>query len=290
MGGNGVRISLCCAMLALSAACVVHQRQLKSSALDFLYPEGSEAVPPADVTLRLPLRVGLAFAPPVNPGGDAFSEEQKLALLERIADDFRGREAIRQVDVIPTSYLKPGGSWENLEQLVSAFGLDVMVLISYDQFQFSESGRSSWAYWTLIGAYVVKGEKNETRTVMDAVVYDSPSRAMLFHATGQDSDKGRATPVDVNRSLRDESAESFQRATDDLVLNLNLALDRFIDQAASGTVRGEGTPAVAMLDESGRPVIVGEGGAGAVGPVELALAMLLLLPAVGSRCRRRPQS
>lgn len=285
-------IALCCAALLLGSACVVHQRQLKSSALDYLYPEGSEAIPPADVTLELPLRVGLAFAPAVGLGSGAFPEDRKLALLERIAGDFREREAIRQVEVIPTSYLKPGGGFENLEQLVSAFGIDLIALISYDQFQFSESGRSSWAYWTLIGAYVVKGERNETRTVMDAVIYDIPSRAMLFHATGQDSDKGRATPVDVSRELRQESAEGFQRATEDLVVNLNTALDAFIEQAASGTVRGEGTPAIAMVDESGQPVTIGEGGfgAGALGAVELLVGLLLLAPLVGSRCRhgRRP--
>ena len=276
--------ALCCAALLLGASCAVHQRQLKSSALDFLYPEGSEAMPPTDVTLELPLRVGLAFAPPVNLGAEAFTEDQKLALLERIAADFRDREAIRRVEVIPTSYLQSGGSFENLEQLVSAFGIDVVALISYDQFQFSESSRSSWAYWTLIGAYVVKGEKNETRTVMDAVIYDIPSRAMLFHATGQDSDKGRATPVDVSKSLRDESEESFRRATDDLVANLNVALDGFIEQAASGTVRGEGTPALAMVDENGQPVQIG--GAGSFGAVGLVAGMLLLLPLLGARRRR----
>jgi len=280
-----LRVALCCAALLLAVACAVQQRQLKSSALDFLYPEGSEAIPPTSVTLKLPLRVGLAFAPPVNLGAEAFTEDQKLDLLERIAGDFRQREAIRQVEVIPTSYLQSGGGFANLEQLVSAFGIDVIALISYDQFQFSESSRSSWAYWTLIGAYVVKGEKNETRTVMDAVIYDIPSRAMLFHATGQDSDKGRATPVDVNKSLRRESAEGFQRATEDLVANLNEALDRFIEQAASGTVRGEGTPAIAMVDQNGQPVPVG--GAGSFGAAGLVAGLLLLLPALGTRCRRR---
>lgn len=278
-------VALFCAALLLGSACVVHQRQLKSSALDFLYPEGSEAIPPTDVTLELPLRVGLAFAPALNLGAEAFTEDRKLDLLERIAGDFRDREAIRRVEVIPTSYLQSGGSFENLDQLVSAFGIDVIALISYDQFQFSESGRSSWAYWTLIGAYVVKGEKNETRTVMDAVIYDIPSRAMLFHATGQDSDRGRATPVDVSKSLREESAEGFRRATEDLVANLNTALDEFIEQAASGTVRGEGTPAIAMVDEDGNPVTIG-GGAGSLGAVDLLAGALLLLPLLGARRRR----
>jgi rhombotail lipoprotein len=171
---------------------------------------------------------------------------------------------------------------------VSAFGIDVMVLVSFDQFQFSETGKSSWAYWTLIGAYVVKGERNETRTMMDAVVYDIPSRAMLFHASGESSQAGRSTPVDQQKKMRQASEASFASATDDLIVNLDVALDQFAEQAASGTIRGEGTPAIAMVDEQGRPVQVGGGGGGfgggALGGMELAIVAILLLAAR----RRRP--
>ena len=50
-------------LLIFFAACAVHKTELKSNALDFLYPKGSEAVPPTDVQLKLPVRVGIAFAP-----------------------------------------------------------------------------------------------------------------------------------------------------------------------------------------------------------------------------------
>ena len=43
-------------------------------------------------------------------------------------------------------------------------------------------------------------------------------------------------------------------ATADLIADLNRALDEFAQQAASGTIRGEGTPAIAMVDENGQPV------------------------------------
>jgi rhombotail lipoprotein len=278
---------ICCIALLCCASCVVQQRQIKSSALDFLYPDGSEAIPPTDVNLTIPIRVGLGFAPAgASPYGGAFDEIQKQALLERVAEAFDNRDYIRFVEVVPGSYLETGGGFENLDKLVSAFGIDVMALISYDQFQFSETGKSSWAYWTLIGAYVVKGEKNETRTMMDAVVYDIPSRAMLFHASGQSSQTGRSTPVDQPMKLRQDSEASFASAIDDLIANLDTALDSFAEQAASGTIRGEGTPAIAMVDEAGQPVNVGGGGfgGGAIGGVELMLVAMLLLAAR----RRRP--
>lgn len=277
--------AICCLASLFSAACVVQQRQIKSSALDFLYPEGSEELPARDVNLTLPLRVGLGFAPTEMRSGDTFSETQKQALLERVAEEFRNRDYIRFVEVIPGSYLGPRGGFENLDKLVSAFGIDLMVLISYDQFQFSETGRSSWAYWTLIGAYVVKGEKNETRTMMDAVVYDIPSRAMLFHASGQSSTAGRATPVDLQRALRLDSEKGFEIAIDDLIANLDAALDRFAEQAASGTIRGEGTPAIAMVDRQGQPVQL-DGGAGALDGAEILIVFILLLPALAARLRR----
>jgi len=256
------------------AACVPQQRQIKSNALDFLYPSGREAAPATDVRLTLPVRVGLAFAPSTAGAMDTFTETQKQQLLSRGIDAFRDRAGIGSVQAIPSSFLEPGGGFANLDRIASAFGIDLAVLISYDQFQFSETGRSSWAYWTLIGAYVVKGEKNETRTMMDAVVYDIPSRALLFNASGQNSVRGKSTPVDASRVLRERSEDSFRLATDDLIANLDTALDAFEDQAATGTVRGAGTPAIAMKDAQGRTVTPGQGGggAGSLGPFALILA------------------
>jgi rhombotail lipoprotein len=236
--------------------------------------------------------VGLAFAPSGSlqaPG--TFSEVQRQALLTRIAEAFKAKEGIGSVDVIPTTHLTSGGSFTELDRLKAAFGIDLAALVSYDQFQFSESGRSSWAYWTLVGAYVVEGEKNDTETLMDAVIYDIASRAMLFHATGQSRVKGSSTPVDRERELKKNSEESFSTATDDLIANLDRALAGFIEQAAAGTVRGAGTPAIAMYDASGRKIGQGEaGGAGALGGGELAaVAALALLAFGGMRGRARPR-
>jgi len=274
----------------LLAACVPQQRQIKSSALDYLYPSGRQAEPASDVRLQLPVRVGFAFAPSPAGGADAFTETQRQALLTRVIDAFRDREGIGSVQAIPSSFLEPRGGFANLDRIATALGVDVAVLISYDQFQFSETGRSSWAYWTLIGAYVVKGEKNETRTMMDAVVYDIPSRALLFNASGSNSIRGKSTPVDAAKVLRQRSEESFRLATDDLIANLDTALGAFEQQAAAGTVRGRGTPAIAMVDSEGRPVTPGqaaEGGAGSIGPLGLVLIGALALGRLA--CRRDPQ-
>jgi rhombotail lipoprotein len=275
-------------LLVLSAACVVHKQPLRSNALDFLYPEGTEAAPPADVELKLPVRVGIAFAPPQNTTRDTFTETQKQALLTRIAESFRDREGIASVEAIPSSFLTPKGGFENVDRLVPAFGVDLIAIVSYDQFQFSESGRSSWAYWTLIGAYVVKGEQNETRTIMNTIVYDIPSRAMLFNASGQSNIEGKSLPVQVEKALRERSEQGFEAATDDLIANLKTALDAFQVQAATGTVRGPGTPAVAMVDSSGQPVRSGGGGgAGSLALGEVFAALLLVSLAMLAKRTRK---
>jgi len=275
-------------VLALSTGCSTH-KQLRSNALEFLYPKGAAAEPAQEVRLQLPVRVGVAFAPPGATWQDTFSEVQKRALLGKIAEAFRLREGIASVDAIPSSHVTPGGGFENLDRIRSAFGIDLIALVSYDQIQFSESGRSSIWYWTIVGAYLVKGEKNQTRTVMDAVVYDIPSRSMLFNASGQSTGAGSSTPVDMDKTLRAEQERGFDAATADLIQNLDVALAAFQEQAKTGTVRGQGTPALAIVDEQGRVVSGGAGGvsAGALGPLEaLAGTALAALGAMGWRRRK----
>ncbi|MFY9822024.1 MAG: rhombotarget lipoprotein [Thermoanaerobaculia bacterium] len=276
------RIALLCNLslvLGLAAGCVgslppVHR---VNSALDFLYPQGITAASPAsEVVLKLPLRVGLAFAPSRGYQHDPITEEQKQKLLGRVAAAFKENKAISHLEVVPTTYLQPGGGFANLDQVRSSLGLDLMVLVSYDQAQFIESTRASWTYLTVIGPLLIEGEKNDTRTVMDAVVYDIHSRALLFRAAGESKVNGRSNPLNVERKRRIYAAEGFEQATKGLIDNLNAALTRFDEQARNGTVQGPGTPAIAMYDAKGARITArGSGGGGALGIPELILAALI---------------
>ncbi|HEX5041706.1 MAG TPA: rhombotarget lipoprotein [Candidatus Polarisedimenticolaceae bacterium] len=271
--------------LALSG-CATRSNQVRSNALEFLYPNGSAAAPAGDVTLEVPARVGIAFPPAKYARSTEFPEDRKQQLLEKVAAAFRGHEDIASVEVIPTTYLRPEGGFEDLDRVAAGFGIDLVTLVSYDQVQFSDSTGASLAYWTLVGAYVVKGEKNETRTMLDAAVFDLKSRALLFNASGRSAVGGSSTPIKVDKALRTASDQGFAAATDDLIKNLETALAAFQEQAAKGTVRGVGTPAIALVDPQGQPLPPGEG-AGALGAVELSLALLLLAcRACGRRAAR----
>jgi rhombotail lipoprotein len=235
-------LALCTVVTVVSGCCSARATHHASSALDFLYPDRNPAAPARDVTLQLPLRVGLAFAPR-GEREDPISEVQKQALLEKVAAAFTAHQGIGRLEVVPSVYLEPGGSFRNLDQLAATLGLDLMVLVSYDQAQFTESTRASWTYLTVIGPLLVQGEKNDTRTLMDAVVYDIKSRALLFRAAGQSTVKGSSSPLNEERKRRLFADRGFDQATVSLVTHLDTALAAFEQQARSGTVRGPGTPA-----------------------------------------------
>jgi rhombotail lipoprotein len=274
------RLAAACTVLLVLTACISTERRVRSNALEYLYPKGGTQVPPSDVRLTLPVRVGIAFVP--EAGEVALDAARQQALLERVAAAFRGREGIGAVDAIPTSYLNRGGGFDDLERIRSAFGIDLIALVSYDQFQFSGRGNSSIFYWTLVGAYTVKGEKNETRTMVDALVYDVPSKAMLFRASGESAVGGKSTPIKAELALRKDADVGFDRAVDDLIVKLDGALSAFVEQAKSGTVRGPGTPAVAFVDQQGAPTSPGAGG-GALDATEIALAAFLLAASLVAR-------
>ncbi|WP_372679817.1 rhombotarget lipoprotein [Desulfosarcina sp.] len=107
------------------------------------------------------------------------------------------------------------------------YGIDVITLVSYDQVQHTDEGMLSLSYWTIVGAYTVRGEKNDTGTMVDAVLYDIPSRKMLFRAPGTSRIKGSSTLVNLSEQLRTDSLNGFHLAADNLVTNLQLELDRF---------------------------------------------------------------
>ncbi|HXI03869.1 MAG TPA: rhombotarget lipoprotein [Candidatus Saccharimonadales bacterium] len=282
------------ALLAL-AGCATQRHVVRSSALEFLYPAGAEPVAASNVTLTVPVRVGLAFVPAATPGGRGFaaepiSEDQRQALLKRIADAFGSRDTIGGIEVIPTTYLAPGGGFANLDRIRSAFGVDLMALVSYEQAQFSSSTGSSVAYLTILGAYVVRGEKNETRTILETVVYDIPSRALLFRAGGSSESSGRSTPVSTERALKQEAEAGFEAATTDLIGQLRKGLDAFEEQARTGTVRGIGTPEVSIVETQTSSAPGGETRAagGALGGLDLAiLAAAVIAAGRGGHARRR---
>ena len=263
------------ALLILSLITGCHsgmQARRTSSVVAYLYPTKADvAEKPAVPTLNLPLSVGIAFVPgdpAVGRGAvSTLSEKQKMDLIDRVAASFRGYPFVKSLQAIPSQYLMPHGGFTNLDQIRTMYGVDVIALLSFDQIQHTDQGLLSLTYWTIVGAYVVKGEKNDTSTMLDAAVYDIPSRKMLFRAPGASQIKGAATPVNLSEQLRKDSHEGFEKASDQLIVTLTEQLDRFKEKVKSSPeeykvvsqpeYRGSG-----MLDGASVLILVVAGGAG----------------------------
>lgn len=215
-------------IFGLFFGCVSQSSHYKSSVVQYLYPEKKDPIETPEIPiLSLPINVGVAFVPEVSSGLKNFSEKDKMELLKEISKHFKGYDFVKSIELIPSAYLRPNGSFSNLDQIRTMFAVDVIALISYDQTQFTDEGLASITYWTLIGAYIVPGEKNDTHTMVDAAVYDIKSRKMLFRAPGISHIKSSATPVNLTEQLRNDSLEGFKRASEDLIVNLDEQLQQF---------------------------------------------------------------
>lgn len=269
--------------LLFLVACQSPPTLRSAGVLDYLYPEGKPAEPPVDVHLELPLRVGVAFVPEAKEGyHEQLDASEKQQLLERVRDAFAETEDTAAIEIVPTSYLTPAGGFDNLRQLRGLLGIDLMVLVSYEQKQFDDMNAASLTYWTVVGMYVVPGNVNDTHTLVTASIFDIQSRALLFHATGDSQVTGRATAMGSARSMRERSTEGMSLAVDELIGNLQVALPTFREQVKTGTVRGAGTPAVTIASVEGGGGI----GGGACGPFELLVGLMLLGTSIAVRRRR----
>jgi rhombotail lipoprotein len=212
----------------LLTACASQQHINSSNVVQFLYPGQGEPIESPEIPqLSLPLRVGVAFVPSNDGYSSNFTEKERFSLMKEVSEHFKKYPFVKSIELIPSNYLQPQGSFVNLDQLRRMFNIDVIALLGYDQTQFTDRGFASITYWTLVGAYVVSGEKNDTSTLMDATIYHIPSRKMLFRAAGGSHIKSRATPVNLSEQLREDMLSGFKEASSDLVVNLQEELKQF---------------------------------------------------------------
>ena len=212
-----------------TTGCATRSAHYATSVVQYLYPKDTKHVETATIPLlSLPLRVGVAFVP-----GDGYqiinslSEKYKEDLMKKVSAEFKQYPFVKSIEIIPSPYLMPKGGFTNLDQLRTMYGVDVIALLSYDQVQHTDEGLLSLSYWTLIGAYIVRGEKNDTSTMLDAAVYHIPSRKLLFRAPGTSRIKASATPVNLREQLRKDSEAGFKEAAVMLTTNLKEQLEQF---------------------------------------------------------------
>ncbi len=228
--------------IILFSGCAQQIRR-SSSLLDYLDQDINKHIEePLIPTVSVPLSIGIAFVPESYSstvtsykenldfrfGSEftiVFSGKEKIDLMERIGSKLREYPVVKSVRIIPPNYMVSKGGFTHLKQIRKMFGVDVIVLISYDQVQFTSEDFWSISYLTIVGPWCFEGEKNDTNTMFDAAVYHIPSHKLLFQATGTSHIKARATLINLKESLRQDSLEGFNKASDSLVVNLRKRFD-----------------------------------------------------------------
>ena len=235
------------ALALLGLGCATPETvQRRSSLASYL---GAKASPPSAAAagparIEFPLRLGIAFVPadPTQSRGELpptdqlgpLGPGQEQALHQQVAASFAQKPWAREVKTIPSIYLAKGGGFEDLDKVARTFQVDVIALVSVDQVQFSNPKWYAWTYWTLVGAYMVKGDKNDTTTVVDAAIYHVPSRTLLFRAGGVGTAKGSSTWSSREASFREQSRESLSLAMTHLSASLDTAVLGFRQDLQTG--------------------------------------------------------
>lgn len=279
---RGIAAVLALGTLALAGcvnlACLTNcrgQAHNSSSLVDFLYPDG-RLPPPSNERpqLRIPLRVGLAFLPSANAEAAGLDETQKQVLLERIKQRFASRKFVTDIVVVPDYYLKGQRGYAGLAGVQRLYGVDVIALVSFDQQTHFDQNDWSLAYWTIVGAYVVKGSRHDVATLVDLAVVDPQSRQLIIRAGGTDLRHGNTTLIDASRETREANITGFNAATDQMIGHFDAALTKFETDVRSGTAPIR----VVSKNAAGNP-----GGGGALGGGFLGLLLLAVARRAASR-------
>jgi rhombotail lipoprotein len=220
------------------------QQKQSGSVVDYLYGNKAEpmAMKPEIATLKLPVRVGIAFVP--SPSwGQHVPEAEQMRMLNKVKEAFSQHAFIGGIEIIPNAYLRPNGGFANLEQAARMFNVDVVALLSYDQIQFNDSNALSVLYWTIIGAYLVHGDQYDIHTMLEATVFDVASRKLLFRAPGTSNVKGSAAMATFTERARAARLEGYNQALEQLIPNLLKELESFRTRVKTdATVRVENRP------------------------------------------------
>ncbi len=245
-------------------------RQESSTPLvDFLYADGKVPEQDAQPVLHLPIRVAVSFLPSGSgPHRFAPAAADREKVVSTLRERFRSLPYVSEIVIVPDYYLH-GGKGDGLmqiEQLSRLHRFDLFALVSYDQLQNSFQNDRSLAYWTIVGAYFVRGDRNETHTLLDVAVIDPKSRALVMRAGGASALKGNVTAVDASRHSVAQSTRGFELATEQLVLNFSRELTDFEQRVR------EGTAPVTVVRQAAK-----SGGKGAFDPLLLVLLAILAL-------------
>jgi rhombotail lipoprotein len=197
---------------------------------------------------------------------------QKEQILASIKEHFLTRPYVRDIQIISEGYLNPHGGFDSLQQLARLQRLDVVALVSYDQVARQSENNRSFAYLTIVGAFLIRGSENETSTLLDLAVLDPTSRSLILRAAGTSHASGSSTAIRQSATVQQLSAQGLNAAAQELNANLDRELTSFAERVKAGN-------APVRVVQSG-------GGSGAFDVTALMILTGAALLAIASRQRR----
>ena len=249
--------------------------QSSTPLVDFLYTEGKVPLQDAQPELHLPIRVAVSFLPSAK-GPNSFQPGaiDREKVLNALRDHFRALPYVSDIVIVPDYYLHAGkgDGLMQIEQLSRLYQFDLFALVSYDQIQDTYQNERSLAYFTIVGAYFVRGDRNETHTLLDVAVIDPKTRALVMRAGGTSALKGNVTAVDAERHADAQIARGFELATEQLIANFSRELGDFEQRVRDGTAP------LKVVRQGAK-----SGGSGALDPLLLAVLAIATLVSRGRR-------
>ena len=227
--------ALLCAPYCGSANAVGHS---SSSLVEFLYPNGTP--PPREDSvpeLHVPLRVGLAFLPGRGAGAGGPDAAQRQELLERVRQHFSGHKFVSEIVIIPDYYLAAQRGISGLEAVQRLYAVDLVALVSYDQVTHADENNWSLGYLTIVGMYVIKGNRYDVSTLVDLAVVDPATHSLVLRAGGVDTRHGNATLIAEQRESREAGASGFSAASEQMIEHFDAALTDFEAQVRAGRAK-----------------------------------------------------
>lgn len=226
-----------CSILILMSSCSAfwngyqHQKRQgsASSLVEYLYPDGR--IPPGMAeripNIKIPMRLGIAFVPSHSHNAFVLTESHKQLLLEKVKKEFIKRPDIQSIHIMPSHYLVRKGGFNDLRRVAAIYGVDQVALISHDQAGFIHENPLSLTYWTIVGAYIIPGNSHDIQTFVDTAVIDVKTTKLIMRAAGNHKLKRASTVVHLKAKFRQAGQQGFVHAVDNMIGNLNIALDEF---------------------------------------------------------------
>jgi rhombotail lipoprotein len=212
------------------------------SVMQYLLPDQADKATMQDAepaALRVPLRIGVSFVPPPELGASGATQAKRQQMLAQVVKAFENYPFVSELKPIPSTYLGARRGFADLNRVAGIFAVVFVELLSYDRAQSTEKTRDSFWYWTLVSACTVQCDRYDVHTRIEASVVDVKSRRLHLRAAGTSLKHGGAAMSNVAAATRAARGAGFQNALENLIPELQAALEAFRQRTRTGKEIGE---------------------------------------------------